>query len=172
MTQPRRVLSPEKWLVAIKDVLCQFEEFQNTSIVLDQRNSFDDVLEFDINDYYGDMNYRVSEKLYERFGNLVSIQHSPNSQDSRRKIVTIKVTRPPPNILDLLEQKWQQHGEILSARTISTWLLWLLFIFAVLQFAAALYFLNEHTRSRNDPFSVLIHAVFMLFAPIVHKITG
>lgn len=172
MTQPRRVLSPEKWLVAIKDVLSQFEEFQNTSIVLDQRNSFDDVLEFDINDYYGDMNYRVSEKLYERFGNLVSIQHSPNLQDSRRKIVTIKVTRPPPNILDLLEQKWQQHGEILSARTIPVWFLWLLFIFAVLQFAAALKLLNEHTQSRNDPFSVLIHAVFMLFAPIVHKITG
>jgi hypothetical protein len=158
MTHQRRVLSPEKWLVAIKSVLSQFEEFQNTTIVLDQRNSFDDVLEFDINDYYGDMNYRVSEKLYERFGNLVSIQHSPDSQDSRRKIVTLKVTRPPPNVL--------------TARTIPTWLLWLLVIFAVFQFMAAIYFLNEHTRSRNDPFSVLIHTVFMLFAPIVHKITG
>lgn len=172
MALQRKVLSPEKWLVAIKSVLCQFEEFQNTTIVLDQRNSFDDVLEFDINDYYGDMNYRVSEKLYDRFGSLVSIQHSPDLHDSRRKIVTIKVTRPPPNVLDLLEQKWQKHSEILSASTIPTWLLWLLFFIAVFNLAASIYFLNEHTRSRNDPFSVLIHAAFLLFAQIVHKITG
>ena len=166
----RRVLSPEKWLTAIKGVLSQFDEFQGTNIILDPQHSYDDVLEFDINDYYGDMNYRVSEKLYERFGNLVTIKHNPDTQDSRRKIVTIKVTRPPPDVLDMLEQKWQKHSKILSSYKPPNWALFLLTVFAIAQFVSALYFLYWHTQSRSDPFSLLIHGFFMLIASIVHKV--
>ena len=166
--QQRRVLSPHKWQTAISGVLSNFDEFTGTNIVLDEKNSFDDVLEFDINDFYGDMNYRVSEKLYERFGNLVTIKHNPDSQDSRRKIVTIKVTRPPPDILDMLEQKWQHHSKVLSGYKIPNWALALLSVFAIFQFLSAIYLLHDHTQSRNDPFSLLLHWAFMRFASIVH----
>lgn len=165
----QRALSPEKWLVNIQSVLQKFEEFKGIVPVFDDKNSFDDVLEFDINDYVGEINSRVSEEMNRRFGNTIGITYAPDQQNSRRKIVTIKVTRPESDVMDYLEKIWEKQDKILSTFALPKWLAYLLVLLAVAQLIFSLYLLNAHTQSRSDPFSLLLHWVFVQFAFVKNK---
>lgn len=155
----RRVpaLNPERWQKTLQQTLERFSEFDGTKLLLDEPNSYDDVLRFDVLDFSGAISSDVTNELQKKFGNMVTLTHEFNPQSSRQKLVAIKVTRPEDAVLDYVVKLHDNYRAFLSKRNCNLPTLAVLFFIACGFVAHASYLLHEHTALKVDAFSLLLH---------------
>lgn len=157
-------LNPDNWQKALQKTLSKFSEFDGTKLVLDEPNSFQDLLRFDVIGFRDTITSEITNELQRAFAGLVSISYEFNPQNTREKLVSVKVVRPQSNVLDRV---MKLHDKYLSRIAWKGWNLWLLGTVMTVDFMLiihACYLLNEHTALKSDSFSLLLHFITHKFA--------
>lgn len=159
-------LNAVEWQRKLVEFFSQFDDFSGTSMTLDTRQSFDDVLHFDIAHFTGDITSELTSELSAAFAGLASISFQPDMQSSRRKLVTVTVRRPDGRVLQALRQIWRQQNAVLSVRAWPAWQIALFLASSALVLGHASLLLHNHLAANEEPFSVLAHFVLHRLAKL------
>lgn len=156
-------LNEGAWSNAIATFLSESGDFTGSRLVLDEKNSYDDLLQFDLVNYFGELDSKTTAKLEQRFKGLVEAKFNPDSHSSRHHVLTFTVRPPSPIVSANLVKLWNEQRRIFDAKH---WPMWLLIASLVLSFGMighASYMLHQHTTSKDNPFAVILHnATFYL----------
>lgn len=159
-------LNAPEWQRKLADFFGQFEDFEGTSLILDTRTSFNDVLTFEVLGFSGEVTSGLTTLLNERFAGLVLIAFQPDVQSTRHKLLTATVRRPDGRVLEALRNVWRKQNALLASRAWPAWCiaLALLVAFSVLGHASLL--LHDHLTAHDKPFGVLAHFVLHRLAQL------
>lgn len=157
--EKRLPLNANNWLTALSLFLEENEGFEGTTLVLDQKHSYNDILQFDLTNYNSELESKFISKLERRFGGLVTAQFNPDGHSSRNHVVTFVVRPPSPIISQMLQNIYAAQKTIIDAKPWPAWLLTILMFIALGAVGHASYLLHEHTTSKTNPFAILIHNV-------------
>jgi len=151
-------LNTDAWLSKLEDFFSEYEEFTDRALVLDESQSFDDVLVFDIVDFCGEVTSDVTTALDGEFAGAVAIGFRPDMSNSRRKIYYVTVRRPPNAVLRSLQKIYSQHDAEIQRIWQWKWLL-LFLLFALLATGHAAFLLHTHLTSHDQKMSVIGHFI-------------
>lgn len=157
MTSVRAELNADEWHRDLNEFLSEFEEMNGTSLILDEANSFKDVLSFDIANFFGDISSEFTIQLCRRYGNIVAVSFEPDPSFSRKKMVTLTVRLPASNSLQALHRIYGMQSALMENYAWPLWAAILLVVISLLILGHAAFSLHEYTTARDDPFSVLGH---------------
>jgi len=150
-------LNPDAWSNVIASFLSESGDFSGSRLVLDENHSFDDQLQFDLVNYFGELDSKTTAKLEQRFHGLVEAKFNPDSHSSRRHVLTFTVRPPTPLISATLVNIWNEQSRIFNASYLPTWLLVLFLIMSIGMIGHASHMLHQHTTSKENPFAVILH---------------
>jgi len=150
-------LNEDAWSNAIATFLSESGDFDGSRLVLDEKHSFDDLLQFDLVNFFGELDSKTTAKLEQRFHGLVEAKFNPDAHSSRQHVLTFTVRPPSPLVSATLVNLWNEQRRIFEARHWPTWLLLVLLVVSLGMIGHAAFMLHQHTTSKDNPFAVLLH---------------
>jgi len=155
MTAP---LDADAWTEELQDFFADFDEFSERDLILDEAQSFNDVLVFDIAGVCSEITSDVTTALERSFAGQVTLGFTHDLSNSRRKNISVTVRRPSPKVMRVLRGIYEYHAREISAAW--SWkVLIVCLLVALLLTGHAAYTLHEHLEARDKPLSVLSHFV-------------